>query len=213
MEEQNNPDELRNTLEIIPSRKLVMGVCSAFGNYLNISPVVIRFFVLFAFIFIGQPVVLIYAAFGILLPINDLITNIEDDFSNKFTINLFCIGLLILIILIQFNQITFNEILEFVSLKIDSFTLLVFSIALIISGFHKEVINMNGSNFKQLRKSDKKIFLGVCGGLAEYLNINSNLMRILWVVFGLSSLGIAILIYLILGLIIPKKSSSLDHAE
>ncbi len=207
MEEQNNSEDLKNTIEIIPSRKLVMGVCSAFGNYLSLSPVIIRLIVLLAFIFIGQPVVLIYSAFGILLPVNDSILNDENDYSNKLTLNLFYIGLLILIILLRFNLITFNEILEFLSLKIDSFTLLVFSIALIISGFHKEVTKINGTNIKKLSRTDKKIFLGVCGGLAEYLSINPNLMRILWIVFGISSLGIAIIIYLIVGLIIPKKSN------
>lgn len=54
-----------------------------------------------------------------------------------------------------------------------------------------------------LSKSDKFIF-GVCGGLAEYFNIDSSLVRILFVVL-MFSVGFGILLYLILAIVIPKE--------
>ncbi|MEA3476115.1 MAG: PspC domain-containing protein [Candidatus Cloacimonadota bacterium] len=54
-----------------------------------------------------------------------------------------------------------------------------------------------------LSKSDKFIF-GVCGGLAEYFNIDSSLVRILFVVM-LCSVGFGILLYLVLAIVIPKE--------
>ena len=54
-----------------------------------------------------------------------------------------------------------------------------------------------------LSKSDKFIF-GVCGGLAEYFNIDSSLVRILFVVL-IFSVGFGILLYLILAIVIPKE--------
>lgn len=52
-------------------------------------------------------------------------------------------------------------------------------------------------------RSDKVIF-GVCGGLAEYFNIDATLIRIVWFILGLVSFGTAGIAYLISGVIIPE---------
>lgn len=57
---------------------------------------------------------------------------------------------------------------------------------------------------KRLTKSsvDKKFF-GVCGGIAEYFDIDSTIVRLIWallVVFG----GVGLIAYLIAALILPK---------
>jgi phage shock protein PspC (stress-responsive transcriptional regulator) len=52
--------------------------------------------------------------------------------------------------------------------------------------------------------SDKMLF-GVCGGLAEYLDVDPTLVRIIWVIlvfFGSTGFWA----YLICALIMPKKS-------
>ena len=51
-------------------------------------------------------------------------------------------------------------------------------------------------------KTDKKLF-GVCGGLAEYFNVDSTVMRLL-VVFLALFVGCGLLAYLIAALIIPS---------
>ena len=52
---------------------------------------------------------------------------------------------------------------------------------------------------------DKKL-MGVCGGLAEYLNIDPTVIRIAWIIFTLISVGTGILIYVICALVFPEKS-------
>ncbi len=54
-------------------------------------------------------------------------------------------------------------------------------------------------------ENDKKLF-GVCGGLAEYFNIDPTIVRIAWVIFALVSCGAAILIYILCGVLFPNKS-------
>ena len=58
-------------------------------------------------------------------------------------------------------------------------------------------------NEKKLYKSstDKKL-AGVCGGIAEYFNIDSTLVRLGWVVFSLLG-GSGLLAYIIAAIIIP----------
>ncbi len=58
---------------------------------------------------------------------------------------------------------------------------------------------------KKLYKSgmDKKL-CGVCGGIAEYLNIDSTIVRLIWVLAVLFA-GCGLLAYLIAALIMPNK--------
>ena len=60
-------------------------------------------------------------------------------------------------------------------------------------------------NEKKLYKSstDKKL-AGVCGGLAEYFNIDSTLVRLGWVVFGLLG-DSGLLAYIIAAIIMPDR--------
>ena len=58
---------------------------------------------------------------------------------------------------------------------------------------------------KRLYKSatDKKI-AGVCGGIAEYFNVDSTLIRLAWVVFCALG-GSGQLAYIIAALVIPDR--------
>lgn len=58
---------------------------------------------------------------------------------------------------------------------------------------------------KRLYKSntDKKI-AGVCGGVAEYLNIDPTLVRLLWV-FSVVFAGGGILLYIIAMFLMPQR--------
>lgn len=59
---------------------------------------------------------------------------------------------------------------------------------------------------KRLYKSDTdKMLCGVCGGLAEYLNIDPSVVRILWVILALCC-GAGLLAYIIAAIILPHKS-------
>jgi len=51
---------------------------------------------------------------------------------------------------------------------------------------------------------DRKIF-GVCGGVAEYLNIDATLLRILLIVVAVFSAGSVIVVYILAGFIIPRE--------
>ena len=54
-----------------------------------------------------------------------------------------------------------------------------------------------------LSDNDKKIG-GVCGGLAEYLGVDSTLIRVLWVIAALI-FGSGLLAYVIAWLLMPRR--------
>jgi phage shock protein PspC (stress-responsive transcriptional regulator) len=57
---------------------------------------------------------------------------------------------------------------------------------------------------KRLTKSTtNKMLAGVCGGLAEYFQVDPTIIRLLWVLFSLCG-GSGVLAYIIAAIIIPK---------
>ena len=61
---------------------------------------------------------------------------------------------------------------------------------------------------KQLYRSKTQRMLGgVCGGLGQYLDIDPTLIRLIWAVMSLFTLGIALLTYIVAWLIIPEEGT------
>lgn len=56
---------------------------------------------------------------------------------------------------------------------------------------------------KRLRKSYDRKLLGVCGGIAEYFNIDPTIVRLIWV-FLVFCMGTGVLAYLIAAIVMPE---------
>jgi phage shock protein C len=59
-------------------------------------------------------------------------------------------------------------------------------------------------NPRRLYRSRDRQLAGVAGGMAEYLDIDPTVMRILWIVIGIVSGGLALIAYILLALVIPQ---------
>lgn len=196
--------------------KMIGGVCGGIADYLKMDSAIIRFlFILFA-IFGGTSIILYIFAL-IIVPTNPnsnepVKTKYQQNFS--FYIGSFFVILGLLFLLNNIGLIPhhfFHHRWE-----------IIFSLGLIILGiffiFRKKNINNTDDNnifgnddsdfhsSKTFYKSikDKKLF-GVCGGLAEYLQVDSTIVRIMWVIFGLLSAGAAVVLYFILAIILPVQ--------
>lgn len=62
-------------------------------------------------------------------------------------------------------------------------------------------INMD----KLYRSKDDRMIAGVCGGIGKNTDIDSNLIRILFIVLAFCSLGVMILIYLCSWILLPEE--------
>lgn len=59
---------------------------------------------------------------------------------------------------------------------------------------------------KQLYRSRRdKIIGGVCGGIAQYMEVDPVVVRLVWAIATLVSMGMGILAYLIAWVIIPEE--------
>jgi len=59
-------------------------------------------------------------------------------------------------------------------------------------------------NTKRLYRSKNKWLGGVCSGIAEYLNMDPTIIRVVWLILALAY-GVGLLAYLIAWLVIPKN--------
>lgn len=65
---------------------------------------------------------------------------------------------------------------------------------------------------KKLRKSNKnKMVAGVCGGVAEYFNIDPTIVRLIFVILGLLR-GSGLLIYIIAAIVMPSAVENFETA-
>jgi phage shock protein C len=55
------------------------------------------------------------------------------------------------------------------------------------------------------RSTDERMFAGVCGGIAEYLDVDPTLVRLFFVALTLLSGGQGLLIYIVLMLVVPER--------
>ena len=70
----------------------------------------------------------------------------------------------------------------------------------------KEIIFIvNYYNMKKLFRSSNRIFAGVCGGIAEYFDLDPTLIRVVYVILSMFSAGFpGLLVYIILMILMPN---------
>ncbi|TAH69829.1 MAG: PspC domain-containing protein [Anaerolineaceae bacterium] len=56
---------------------------------------------------------------------------------------------------------------------------------------------------KLYRSSTNRMICGVCQGIAEYINIDPTVVRLLWVIFSI--FGVGVLVYIVAAIIMPVK--------
>mgnify|MGYP003571495704 CR=1 FL=1 len=57
-----------------------------------------------------------------------------------------------------------------------------------------------------LKKSNNKIISGVCGGIAESLNMDPTIVRVLYAILTFCSVGFpGIILYIVLMIVMPEK--------
>lgn len=67
---------------------------------------------------------------------------------------------------------------------------------------------------KRLYRSRKQsVISGVCGGIGEYFNIDPVVVRVLWLVIGLSLNGTGIVLYIIAAIVIPKEPKKINISQ
>jgi len=65
------------------------------------------------------------------------------------------------------------------------------------------------SEKKLLRSSKDRVILGVCGGLADYFEVDPVIVRVIFILLAFGS-GFGVILYIVLAIAIPSDSDSSD---
>ena len=65
---------------------------------------------------------------------------------------------------------------------------------------------MNAQPKRFYKSATDSMLTGVAGGIAEYFDVDPTLIRVAWVLAGLASGGLALIVYVILAIVMPKQS-------
>lgn len=65
---------------------------------------------------------------------------------------------------------------------------------------------MMGNDYKKLiRSKTNRTICGVCGGLGEYIGVDPTVIRIIWLIASICSVGTGFVVYLLAAIIIPEE--------
>jgi phage shock protein PspC (stress-responsive transcriptional regulator) len=196
--------------------RIIAGVCGGFAEYFGIDPIIVRLVWIFFTIFGGMGI-LAYIFSIILISENDSSKakeiKAEDDRDEKMV--LWGVVIIIVGILLFFRHRPMVSMMWH-SMSGNWFNIL-FAIALIGVGIYvllnrknddeelKSKLNLSGLH---LSETDKNI-AGVCGGIAETVNLDSTIIRLIWVLGTLLSAGVGIVLYIICMLVFSKPSDEI----
>lgn len=63
------------------------------------------------------------------------------------------------------------------------------------------------NNMKKLtRSTGNRMMCGVCGGIGEYLNVDPTLVRLIWALCSLASVGMGLILYIVAAIVIPEDN-------
>lgn len=58
---------------------------------------------------------------------------------------------------------------------------------------------------KLTRSATDRMLCGVCGGIAKYLNIDTTVIRLIWAILSIGSIGAGVVLYFIAAIIMPME--------
>jgi len=130
--------------------------------------------------------------------------------SSKGNNNKIGVGI-VLIIIGAYFMIDFSYLNSF-GLSVENLfefvlPLLFIAVGIIIQkNFRKKNSSSNDVKIKSLvRLNEGKRIAGVCTGLSEYLNVDVNIIRMLFVFFAFATVGFGVVIYFIFYFSVPQK--------
>jgi phage shock protein C len=202
--------------------RMIDGVCGGVAEYFGVDPTLVRIaWLLLAFM--GGMGILLYFVAMILMPKNpDSVPPVAGDPAGK---NSKFWGLL----LVTVGAVWFLSNLG-VSIWAHWWHLpweIVFSVLLILAGvaflmggrngLHGSVEHHAGApegsaippppvSRLEKSRSDKKIF-GVCGGIGRNMGVDPTIVRFAFVLGGFASFGLAVLMYVLLAIFLPKEEA------
>jgi phage shock protein C len=214
--------------------KIIDGVCGGFAEYFDVDPSIIRLLWVLVTL-MGGAGFIAYLVAMIIMPVNPEHTSVSqvvspaqvNDKSDKrrfFGVLLILIGTLILLVNFgwfwDFGWWSFTRSILLPLLIIGLGAFLIY----LQTSRKKGTTSKPGTGVqdippieqvrRELRRSkeNRKLF-GVCSGIGKYFDIDPTIVRFTFIFIALVSFGWGLLIYIILGIVMPEEKSSLTISK
>ncbi|RCK77699.1 MAG: hypothetical protein IGBAC_2008 [Ignavibacteriae bacterium] len=206
--------------------KWIAGVCGGIAEYLKVDAIIIRLLFILL-ILIGGTGIIFYLLAWIMVPVNPFQTKnrTNSDKSKTWGIIILILGLFLLLknlgLIPLYDFFSWWDFMSWGTLI--SIILIIIGIFLIINQVKNPISKIEPQadigdikseeiprTKKILHKSrkDKKL-AGVCAGIAEYLEIDVTIVRLIFVLITLSSLGLGLFLYIILAIVMPQEKENI----
>ena len=232
MDEQNFPNifeepEHDPQHELPPQKRLersrtdviISGTCSGIAKYMNIDTGIVRLFALLGLLF-GIWIIAAYFVTAFLIPAEyEFVepTDEEKEFQRKVNFRIVIGGLLMLtglhLGLVSLGLFSSERLF----VMPDSF--LFPFIAIIVGSYFLGMKEYKTADHPGLyperfirSRNDRKL-LGVCGGFARYLNVESTTVRIIFAIATLLTLGFFAVVYLLFALTIKMEEQEVASQQ
>lgn len=200
------------------TNRILAGVCGGLGKYFNLDPVLIRLIWLILILFGGIGLVL-YVIGWLIIPAEEDATaeGGETPPRPRTGKGRFWWGMLLIImgVFLWGSKYTFIYWPIIPGVHIHSRDLVPFALVLVgiyilyVFGRHTRTERATGGKWLYRSRTDRKV-AGVCGGIAEYYNVDPTLVRVLWVGGAFFYLA-SVLLYLVLMVVLPEKELETDE--
>jgi len=233
-ESEQQGDEARRMLYRSPINKRLAGVCGGIGDYLDIDPVLVRLVWILTLFLTGGITFLVYILMWLMLPIGSqedgqtekAVIDLGDNAMSKLAYVFIALGLLWLLANTGILPRLWGGFWSVASILFWPAVLIIAGFLLLRKNGDTASLNQDvrdrmpdGETVKQKvkdarqsvplkRSSGDRVLLGVCGGIAETLNIDPIIVRILWALFSIGSIGLGVIIYVLLAIIMPEDNST-----
>ncbi len=189
---------------------IIGGVCGGLGDYFDLDPVLVRLIWLILILFGGVGLFLYLIAWVIIPMEFDSAGKVERESPSYSRGRLWWgLALVLMGVFLWGSQyrIIYWPIIPGVHLHSRDFVPLILVLVggylLLAFGRGRAATDEAGERRLYRSRTDRKIG-GVCGGFADYLQVDSTMVRVLWVA-GCFFYGAAVLLYIILMVALPEE--------
>ncbi len=214
------------------TNRFIGGVCGGLGQYLNIDPLILRVAWAVA-VFWGGVGIVAYILCWIIIPENPTqeaptpkSDNPPKESGFMWGVILIAVGLFFLAR--EFDWLDFDLLYfpwNWSPLWFGNFDFGVFfSFMLILAGamylihvsnkektsetINPKITGGSAMNKRLTRSSKNKMIAGVCGGLANYFNLDPSVVRVVWAILTIAGAGfLGIVGYIVMMVVVPEDSA------
>lgn len=199
---KDDPPFQKQKLRRSNTDKILGGICGGLAKYYGIAPIIFRLLFPLA-VFLGGIGIIIYLILFLIIPKSEIPS--EEVLAKKLLVHNKKSVLGIILIFIGFYSILMPEdyfpFLFYFQIPNDVlFPFFIILLGIWIQKNHQSIQN----NFREisfLRPITGRLFLGVCVGLAEYLQTYTIIIRLVFVVISFATMGFGIVLYFIIALL------------